>query len=496
MTKQLYRKLKEQWLWLFNILFFVVVYGIMFVRHYSVDSYAVGYDMRELIQSTLSAGRLVFFLWGVFLNTINLNLVVHQWLGVLCLLTAIVCSHTLLYRTFAGILGDRGGRTAQILLWCAVSITFCNPFIAEWFFYIEMAVVFATVILSWGLSIYFLAQDTTKGWLLATFWALVGVNSYQASICCFLIWGVLYFLVRDGLALTRRSFSHIAGVVLLSAGASVVAMLFGKLLPYLSGYKRRFTEFSLEKNILYLWEKQASLWQKGLGLMPAFSCAVFAAVCLLVVVACFFRAGKKGELAWSALVLTGCYAAVFLPHYINSSQWLVPRSVVAFFCFCSALLVVGLFAGAGMPRLLRLLRLLTAVACAFLVICSVQIVRMTWQQIQTNRKDAEEVFQLEQAIEAYQEKTGIQVKKISWNADKALVYIYPETTVSSGEISQRVLTVPWEIEKVLWFYTGMRLSPIEADETVRSYFAEQNWSELNLEEQLIFDGDTVHFCCY
>lgn len=77
-----------------------------------------------------------------------------------------------------------------------------------------------------------------------------------------------------------------------------------------------------------------------------------------------------------------------------------------------------------------------------------------------------------------------------------MVYIYPETTVSSGEISQRVLTVPWEIEKVLWFYTGMRLSPIEADETVRSYFAEQNWSELNLEEQLIFDGDTVHFCCY
>lgn len=473
-----------------NFMFFGFFYSIMFIPHYSIDSFNVSSDVTSMITAPLTSGRAIFALWGALFKVLSFNPVTGQFFGMLVLVGSCAVGHCILYQTLSRYLPPEN-RWQRLGLWLALFISFANPFIAEWFFYVEMAVVYSTAILCSCAAVYCLSKPTAKNWILATVLVIISTTSYQVGVFCFLIWGVFLFSVHFNFQLSRQSFACVAGVVGISAFSSLLSLVIGKVLPQLFHLSARFSEFSLSKSLVSVLKTQPSFWKNTLRMMPPFFVAV---VVILFLVSIAFSFGAKKRwlgLVWALVLLIGCYISSFAVHIISPVVWVVPRSTVPFFCFVS--IVAGFSVLLASNRLQKYLSLLTLVV---VVVCYSQTFSLTNQQISTNRRDSEQIHQIVYAIEQYEQETGIAVNKISWNGDAALVYVYPGTTLFCGEVNQRVLSATWALDSVIEFYTGRDLTLVSSPQEIKDYFAAQNWNGFDLTQQLIFDGDTVHFCCY
>lgn len=476
-----------------TILLYIVVYGIMLVPHYSVDSYSVWNDLDELVWAPLSSGRLFFALWAMFFHWINFNPVDHQWIGVIALILALAFAHITVYKSYSNIFNSKITVWKKGAVWCSIGVVFCNPFLAEWFYYVETAIVYATAVVFCALAVKRLTFNTTKSWLLAFVYAVIAVNSYQAIISNFLILGAVYFLIENRFKLSVRSFFSIAGTVVVSAAASITALICTKVIPIMAGITPRFSQISVWDNIRYIISCQGILWKSGLRLMLEYWLVVALLICLVVIIVRLCAEKEWLGLLWTAIVLSGCYLSSFLVHYVNSSQWMVPRSTVSFFCFVACLMICAVWLWPDQNHNSVVVAGLTLV---FLLGCSLQVFRVTLQQIETNHFDRDEMVQIDQAIQKYEKENNIQVTKCTLNWDQSITYVYSQITLAYGEINQRAFSVQWVALNAMEFYTGRRLEEIQAPEEIATEFQKQNWTELNIEEQLIFDGDTVHIGVY
>ena len=46
------------------------------------------------------------------------------------------------------------------------------------------------------------------------------------------------------------------------------------------------------------------------------------------------------------------------------------------------------------------------------------------------------------------------------------------------------------------YYTEQNYMKKEVPEAVEKYFLDKDWNEFNVQEQIIFQGDTVYWCVY
>ena len=73
-------------------------YGVMFLPHYSVDSYSVFQNLWEIKVSGIKAGRAAYVLWHRIFQLLDLNPVQKQWFGTLLLILACALAHVMIFR--------------------------------------------------------------------------------------------------------------------------------------------------------------------------------------------------------------------------------------------------------------------------------------------------------------------------------------------------------------------------------------------------------------
>ena len=96
-------------------------------------------------------------------------------------------------------------------------------------------------------------------------------------------------------------------------------------------------------------------------------------------------------------------------------------------------------------------------------------------------------------ITLYEEETGNQIQKLAFYTDNTVVW--KENGYNDTEIHLRAFSCGWSRLYAMNFYLDKDYVEVEADPQLQTMFSQKNWDSYD-EEQLIFDGDTLHICVY
>lgn len=100
-----------------------------------------------------------------------------------------------------------------------------------------------------------------------------------------------------------------------------------------------------------------------------------------------------------------------------------------------------------------------------------------------------------QAINDYQNSTGITIKNIAFYSDAARTYPPYSNLYSQGDLIFCALYPDWSNIEVINYYLSENYIKVSQKEKYTKYFEDKDWSHLS-KDQLIFDGDTLHLCIY
>ena len=73
-------------------------------------------------------------------------------------------------------------------------------------------------------------------------------------------------------------------------------------------------------------------------------------------------------------------------------------------------------------------------------------------------------------------------------------YVYGDV-FSTGDTNIKAYSKDWCIMYILKYYSGINLVNIEKNPEIEDKFKEKDWKNFE-DEQLIFDGETLHLCKY
>ena len=95
----------------------------------------------------------------------------------------------------------------------------------------------------------------------------------------------------------------------------------------------------------------------------------------------------------------------------------------------------------------------------------------------------------------YEEETGNHVAKLAVMHDIDCAFYYHDFSFATDQINERALpTVPISL---IYAVTGRKFEKLEVPESVsQQYFDNKNWDYLDLNEQLIIEGDTAYWCIF
>ena len=130
---------------------------------------------------------------------------------------------------------------------------------------------------------------------------------------------------------------------------------------------------------------------------------------------------------------------------------------------------------------------LCAILCTVLVVnISVFIAREINQK---NQNEADKIWtdQIIDKIEKYENEYE-EIKKI--------YYCYDSTT-DIAVFAETAVYQKYSLEGMINYYSNRDFKAKEmSDEEKEKYFGAKEWTEINTDEQIVFEGDTVYLCCY
>lgn len=100
-----------------------------------------------------------------------------------------------------------------------------------------------------------------------------------------------------------------------------------------------------------------------------------------------------------------------------------------------------------------------------------------------------------QAINDYQQSTGIKITKISFYSDANRTYPAYSNLHPQGDYMVSAFYTAWSDIYALNYYLGSDYEKVDPLDKYTEYFASRDWNQLS-QNQLIFEGDTLHLCVY
>ena len=100
-----------------------------------------------------------------------------------------------------------------------------------------------------------------------------------------------------------------------------------------------------------------------------------------------------------------------------------------------------------------------------------------------------------EAIHEYQESSGKKITKVAFYTDESTVHPFYPNLYYGGDLIVSSFYTGWSDITSLNYYLGTSYKRAEQNEKYVEYFSQKDWNTLS-QEQLIFDGDTLHVCVY
>ena len=112
-----------------------------------------------------------------------------------------------------------------------------------------------------------------------------------------------------------------------------------------------------------------------------------------------------------------------------------------------------------------------------------------------NISDENRANYIGEAIIDYQNSTGNEITKIAFYKDESMATPSYPNLYCIGDLVISSFNAEWSDIDALNYYLGTNFEKIEQENKYIDYFSSKNWDRLS-QEQLIFEGNTLHICVY
>lgn len=484
-------KIKKEKNVIFLILFIITIIACSaFLKpHYTSDTYRIIHDGYEFysydkfMKEARPITAILTMIMGIFNIPIEIYIVASFIISIILLNISVVELYEILKGT------DKELKYTQKIMLVLISyIIIFNYLTIEHILFLEAAIMSLGILLS-ILACKIIVSKETYCWLKAVLLLFIGVFCYQGSIAIFPMIILTYYAVKEKInikeyaKITIKS-AIIYGILMLST------VLYSKLI--FGGSRIQISADSVNITDLFNAFKQIVIY--SLNVIPAFT---HIAIVLSTIICLMFidKSRIKEKIAIIGkyiFIILASVAICIMPTIMGAGLDIEPRMSIAY-ASTIGISIFFLYNCIGKQTKKNILNIILFIITIILFVLTIILYNtLTFQNIQTNKKDAEICKEIENIIVQYEKDTGIKVEYIAAvQANKSKGY--EKGTIKTRAYNKRA-TADWALRETIIYYTkkNMNFAGITREQYIE-YFNYKEWEEFS-EEQVVIIGNIMYFC--
>lgn len=497
---------REFWiLFLVNILLFSAVYFLsVFVKHFSVDDYYAHYSQFSAASDAVSMSyRNCYWLFVMLLDHFQINVVEHQiFFGCILVFTFAWCTTVITMEVYSRICQGR-----NICMLCFIDMgalfLWVNAFISEWLWFslADLQWIAAVIGITYAAVAAAKKENIRKNWLIAFVWLFLAAGSYQTALADYAFLVMFFIFVDAGGRIQKESICATIRAALAAVLSIALNMLLTNALSKLGLFamqsRMRFDLSQTRERLRLIYDFQKGIWIDGLGLLPKYSALLVLILLLGILAAAAYKRMDALSGLYVAILLLSGQCVMYLPELIGG-EWMHIRLLVPVFGIYAVLIwLICYYTAAGCRIHKYCCRAAQCLCAVFLFVNILCIQENALDGIRTNTLDQYCIGRLNDYITNYEQNAHTQIRSVGFCYDASLTYRYDGHIKNEcGDLAIRAFAREWSRYPALVYYTGRNLELISVPEKTAAGFAGQDWSRLDLDQQVIFDGDKMYICIY
>lgn len=465
-------------------------------------------DKAPSLTEHLASGRYTNYLisWMYrFFNTFGINKLSHQWVLQLFGILIYALAATILYRMLASYMNVQG---YSVWLNILVLICFINPFIVETYVYVSF---------DWAIGVLFAvlsASMLAKGqYIKGGIIAFLAVSTYQTNIVITLLIALTGVYLQYYTELKKL----IQRVIMCGAVTAIVAVI-NLVIPKIcmavgitdNIVKSTDTGDPWSLRLTWIYQNIYLSIVKAYGMLPNY----FIPMVLLLVTTIVFVL-QTHRYGWNKLwipvlwivFVVGMMLLPYVPCFVATYPGFPQRTMLSMFIALAMVMIVSLFfIRQGLSVLKNGYKVLILVVVGALVLATESSIKDCYV---CNAMDKYEARCIQEAISEYEDESGMEITTIAVHRPGFIHYTYPEQTsvYVYTLFAHRMFYDSWSDVNLLNYLYGKHYKRIDMDELytdtydsyqkfITSHWEGKYWDRLNIDEQIIFDGNTMYWSLY
>lgn len=478
-----------------SLYFFIAISSIFFINllkiEYATDTYAVfNFTPSAIFYQFASSGRWITAVVGAILKVLKIK---NEIMYMLSFVIAFVCIVLSQYKMYIIIKEDIKNNVFQKLVPILIII---NIFSIELFLFIEKGIMtFAILmcVLAVDNLIKLLKFKNKKYLLYSVICMMMATCSYQGVVGLFVAIAMIYILKYSK---TVKDFIKNNFIVALIYG--IPAILDYCFVKIFYSSSRINGEIVFSETLKKININTQNMIKYTYNILPKYLLIIITLILIIISIYEIVKSKQSLKIVFIeigkiAYIIFGVIIVTILPQVMQSTQsiWFVPRSTYTFASIFGILMLYGCISY-NLSKTNRCIIVFLSIILLVIQFNKFNIIEI--DRYKLNALDFEVSKEICAQIKEYEKNTGIEIKNIAIYKDEIPNYTY-ENIFATGDINVKAYSAEWSCVEILNYYSGKKMSSVQIDEELEKYFKHKNWNSFNL-EQIKFDGDTLHLCCY
>lgn len=477
------KKRQKDFLIFFGIFILAILMYINWITmHYASDTYNiinVGYE-NYATNWSLKDGRLVMYLITMLCAKLNLPIEVYV-IGTLVIALLISCATVIKLKNI--ILANTKVSTKKgIIITIAVFFTIFNFMYIEDMYFVESIVMALSLFLFTYSADYIINSKSIINRIKAMVLAILGVIAYQGTAGFLIILTFVLSLLKNRIELKENIKQNIKTIVLdliiasaITLVAVVINVLIVKIIGNITGQvQTRVGQISsIFINLKFILNNFSKILKENIGLFPANLLYIFVSVMLIIALICDIKTKSKNFLTIKSFcIIVLSIICAFLVSLGTLSSFYTGRLHYCVGCIIGFVIICLIME--NNDEIFDKLFCFILIIYSIISICNCIIV--TYQHKLVNEYEEQEVNNIEEYIEEYENTSNIKVENIAiYTVQGYDDKTYFEDISRKSVVTYNAIRCNWASDGVIKFYTNRDFKTINITKDIlKEYLSQKN----------------------
>ncbi len=480
---------KEKIIVLIIILILAVIScGIFLKFHMITDTYwNIGEGYKDYKMYPLKDGRLVNYISLTIAEIINIPFEFYQLIMMIFSILLYSLSVFTIYNYLLEKLKNKSNIIKAIMFLGSYLIIF-NPTTIESFAYTEF-VIPLTIFLCTKSAILLDKNKTLKSILLV----VLASVTYQGAINFFIALSLFLFIIKEKQDKKTwiKYIAKIIGISIISLGTMLITLKLVNLMTNTQQSRLHNANNLIETILNCIAMIARSITTMSFNLYPKNLIITYVIATILILLVFSEKNYTRLMFKYLFFILVVSLSCI-MPIYMQEKATISARMSFSIGAIIGFSIIYIIFQKEKDTKAINLI--LSAISIIAICINTYNYVSIGMENIETQKQEKIYCEKVNKCIIEYEEKTGINVEKVAFLADKEYKSTY--NNVANNTFTSKGVSTSYSNIHCLNYYTNRKLEKADIDFNIYyQYFKGKDWSEFN-EEQIKFKEDTVYICIY